>query len=325
MESNIKQQNTIVYAGRIRAKKTLLSSSSGGAFTALSDYFLENNEAVVASVYNYNTHAEEFHLILNKAERDQAKGSIYVQSDPGEIFKTAEKWLMDNPLKSLLFVGMGCQSEGFRKFAEIKGFRERVCIVDIICHGTPSPKLWKDYIRFVEKRHNGKVAYVTFKDKRNGWRNPTALVSVNNKEIKIREYVKIFYNQCALRPSCYSCPFATIERKTDITIGDFWHIEETMPDFYDSDGTSVFLIHTGCGNELFKEIKDNLIYKLSDKEQCLQDNLNKPTSVSDYRDIFWQDYRKYGIEFVVKKYGSISIIARIKSKIANYCKSKMKK
>lgn len=64
---------------------------------------------------------------------------------------------------------MGCQADGFRKFAEMKGFRERVWIVDIICHGSPSPRLWKDYAESAEKKY-GKITYLTFKDKRNGWK-----------------------------------------------------------------------------------------------------------------------------------------------------------
>ena len=123
--------DTIVYAGRLKDKSALLSSSSGGAFTALSDFFLENGNAVVAAIYNYENHTAEFQLILNKNQREKAKGSKYMQSKPGDIYREAYHWLMENPKKELLFVGMGCQSDGFRKFSEIKGVRDRVYIVDM--------------------------------------------------------------------------------------------------------------------------------------------------------------------------------------------------
>ena len=74
----------------------------------------------------------------------------------------------------------------------------------------------------------------------------------------IHGYVKVFYNRCALRPSCYMCPYATIERKTDMTIGDFWHIDEMIPDFYDENGNSLFLIHTDQGEKVFDDIKENV-------------------------------------------------------------------
>ena len=306
--------DTIVYAGRLKDKSALMSSSSGGAFTALSDAFLKSGDAVVAAVYNYENHTVEFQMILDEKQRERAKGSKYMQSKPGDIYQEAYHWLMDNPKKELLFVGMGCQSDGFRKFSEIKGIRDRVYIVDIICHGSPSPKLWREYAESIQKK-DGKITYLTFKDKRNGWKSPTAYVKVNGSERPLKDYVRVFYNQCALRPSCYECPYATTERKTDMTIGDFWHIEETIPDFYDPNGNSLFLIHTGRGEELFEKIRDNMDYRLSNTAQCWQANLEAPTQKSEQRDVFWNDYQKKGIDFVIKKYGTVPMKTKVKNKL----------
>lgn len=311
----IKLINTKVYAGRVKDKKLLLSSSSGGAFTALSNQFLDNGDAVVAASYNYETHLEEFKLIHTTEERDAAKGSKYIQSKPGDVFGAAEAWLKEHQGKRLLFVGMGCQAEGFRKFAEVKGHRDRVYIIDIICHGSPSPKLWREYAYSLEKKAGGKITYLTFKDKRNGWRKPTAVAVIKGNEISIKDYVRVFYNRCALRPSCHRCPFATTERKADITIGDFWHIEKTIPDFYDPDGTSVFLIHTDRGEEFFNNIKENLEYRLSDTKQCWQANLEAPTPMSEHRQEFWKDYQRKGIDYIMKKYGTASLKSKVKNKL----------
>lgn len=90
---------------------------------------------MVAAIYNYENHTAEFKIILDEEQRERAKGSKYMQSKPGDIYRKAYHWLMENPEKELLFVGMGCQSDRFRKFSEIKGIRDRVYIVDIICHG----------------------------------------------------------------------------------------------------------------------------------------------------------------------------------------------
>lgn len=117
--------DTIVYAERLKDKSALMGSSSGGAFTALSDLFLKNGNAVVAAIYNYENHTAEFKMILDEEQRERAKGSKYMQSKPGDIYRKAYHWLMENPEKELLFVGMGCQSDGFRKFSEIKGIRQR--------------------------------------------------------------------------------------------------------------------------------------------------------------------------------------------------------
>lgn len=209
---------------------------------------------------------------------------------------------------------MGCQADGFRKFAEMKGFRERVWIVDIICHGSPSPRLWKEYAESAEKKY-GKITYLTFKDKRNGWKAPTAYVTAGGQEHLIKDYVKVFYNQCALRLSCYECPYATTERKTDMTIGDFWHIEETIPDFYDEKGNSIFLIHTDRGEQLFETVKVKLEYRLSDTKQCWQANLEAPTKKSEQRNEFWNDYQRKGVDFVMKKYGTTPLKTKIKNKL----------
>lgn len=187
-------------------------------------------------------------------------------------------------------------------------------IVDIICHGSPSPKLWREYAELIQKK-DGKITYLTFKDKRNGWKSPTAYVKVNGAEKSIKDYVKVFYNRCALRPSCYECPYATTERKTDMTIGDFWHIEETIPDFYDPNGNSLFLIHTNRGEKLFEKIQGDLDYRLSNTTQCWQANLEAPTQKSEQREEFWNDYQKKGIDFVMKKYGTVPMKTKIKNKL----------
>lgn len=312
--SLITEVKTKVYAGRLKDNDSLLRSSSGGAFVAVSDYFLDNGDAVVCAVYNYESHVTEFQLIESKERRNEAIGSKYMQSKPGRIYKVAEAWLNEHPKRKLLFVGMGCQADGFRKFAEMKGFRERVWIVDIICHGSPSPRLWKEYAESMEKKY-GKITYLTFKNKRNGWKSPTAYVTVDGQEYLIKDYVKVFYNRCALRPSCYECPYATTERKTDMTIGDFWHIEETIPDFYNKNGNSLFLIHTDRGEQLFEVAKEKLEYRLSDTKQCWQANLEAPTKRSELRDKFWRDYQKKGVDFIMKKYGTTPLKTKIRNKV----------
>ena len=296
---------TAVYAGRIKDRQTLLRSSSGGAFTALTNVFLKRGNAVVAAVYNYQTHRTEFHLILTEEERDAARGSKYMQSDPGRIFRDALSWLKANPDKCLLFTGLGCQAEGFRKFAELKRIRGRVYIVDLICFGSMSPGLWREYARSLEKRHHGKITYLSFRDKRNGWEKPSAYATINGHEVPVNDCLNVYYGRCALRPSCYVCPFTSTERKTDITIGDYWNIEKALPDFYDKDGVSLLLIHTRRGLRLLRQAGTELDCRRSDKSLCPQPNLSAPSKRPAQRDRFWKDYRRKRAQAVIKKYGSV--------------------
>lgn len=296
-----------VYALRLKDKKELNNSSSGGAFTAISDVFLSSGNAVVSAIYNYDTNQNEFVLYTTLEEWDKARGSKYIQAYPLNSFQESEHWIKENN-KELLFFGTGCQADGFRMYAEHRGFRDKTTIVGIICHGTPSPKIWKDYV-------GGKIDYLTFKDKRNGWKNPTAYMIKGGNEKSISDYVSIFYNRCALRPSCYECPYDTTERSVDLTIGDFWGIEKVIPDFYSPEGNSLILVHTEKGQRLFEMIKDKVEWRESNTADCLQPNLINPTERSPRREEFWFDYRKKGISFVIKKYTGVSFMSRIKRKI----------
>lgn len=296
-----------VYALRLKDKKELDNSSSGGAFTAISDVFLSSENAVVSVVYNYDTNQNDFVLYTTLEERDRAHGSKYMQAYPLNSFQEAEQWIKENN-KELLFVGTGCQADGFRMYAEQKGFRDKTTIVGIICHGTPSPKIWKDYV-------GGKIDYLTFKDKRNGWNTPAAYVLKGGKEKSISDYVSIFYNKCALRSACYECPYATTERKVDLAIGDFWGIDKVMPNFYSPEGNSLVLVHTEKGQEIFEKVKDKVEWRESNTTDCLQPNLIRPTERSTRREEFWMDYHRKGISFVIKKYTGVSFMTKVKRKV----------
>ena len=296
-----------IYALRLKNKIELKESSSGGAFTAFSDVFLEEGNAIVSAIYNYQSNQMEFMLYTSKKERDNARGSKYMQAYPMNSFQEAESWIKKNN-KKLLFIGTGCQAEGFRKFAEIKNIREKTLIMDIICHGTPSPKFWKKYI-------NKNIEYLTFKDKRNGWKSPTAYVLSKGKQESITDYVSLFYKNYTLRPSCYSCPYTTLHRNIDITIGDFWGIDKVMPEFYSKEGNSLVLVHTEKGNDLFELVKDTVEWKESNEVDCLQPNLLRPTEKPLDREKFWDDFHKKRITSMIKKYTETSLLAKIKKKL----------
>ena len=305
--------STIVYAGRLKNREILKHSSSGGLFTALSNEFLRNGNAVLCSGYNYITQQSEFRLVTTYEERDRCRGSIYVQSYALNSWAEATKWLNDNLNKHLLFFGVGCQGAAFLKYAEMKKLRDRVTVVDIVCHGSPSPLIWKEYINLLEK--NGKLSSINLRDKRKGWNKSIGVAIQGSKEISMMPYRRMYSSRTALRPCCSKCPYTSIERETDITIGDFWHLENSMPDFFDEMGTSLILIHTEKGQLLFERVKEQLEYRQSNTKDCWQYNLERPTEHSKQRDKFWVEYRKNGIGFVVKKYGELSLFQRIKRKV----------
>lgn len=315
--------NTTVFAVKHKDKNVIKNSSSGGLFTALSDIFLNDGNAVASCIYNYETDKVEFKIYHDSCTRDSARGSKYIQASIGNGFKDVDEWLIKNPEKQLMAFGTGCQMDGLSRYLDLKHLRKRVVIVDIICHGATSPGLWEKYIK--SRDIKGKIQYLSFKDKRNGWHNPTVYAMVDEKEVSIKDFSEWFYGGWAIRESCYKCPFARIERDTDITIGDYWGIERTLPEFADSMGVSLALIHTQEGLELFNRIKDNIVYQESDKYNCKQPRLVSPASKPKDRNQFWSDIEKKGIDYCLENYKEKEVTIPLWRKVGRKAKRIVKK
>lgn len=306
---------TLVYAVKHRDARVLNSSSSGGAFSALTEDFIRTGNAVLCVHYNYESDQAEFHLVETLQNRDDSRGSMYMQSIAKDSWKVACKWLEEHKTKRLMFVGVGCQAAAFIKFIELNRLRDRVVVVDIICHGVPSPLVWKKYIKSI--KGDGQLSKLNFRDKRTGWSHSVGTAKLNGIDISIREYRRLYSSRNMLRPCCSHCPYTCIDRYTDITIGDFWHLEKTMPDFVDENGVSLVLIHTESGQQLFKNISDIVDIRESNKKDCWQMNLEKPTNHASSRKEFWIDFYTKEIQYVMKKYGNASIMSKIKHRISN--------
>lgn len=306
----LQMDETRVYAGRIKDRDVLAHCSSGGAFTAISDLFLENDFALLCTTYNYDTNHAEFRLIFSKEERDKCRGSMYMQSIAQDTWQEALQWLKEHQEKKLVFFGVGCQSAAFYRLCQLKHVRSRVTFVDIICHGSPSPLIWKQYAEALSK--NGRLSDINFRDKRTGWSRSVGIAKVDGKEVSLSKYRKVYSGKYSIRPCCSSCPYTEIQRYSDITIGDFWHMEKSMPDFMDEMGTSLFLLHTEQGRRIFDLLKEKMEWRESNITDCWQYNLEKPTQHSNRREAFWKDYKTKGIEYVMDKYSRTAKLSKIK-------------
>ena len=302
---------TRLYGARLKDRALLEASSSGGAFTALSDYYLEAGMPIVCSSYDFQLEQQRFSVVRTREERDGARGSKYFQSAVGNVFREAESILKNEQDSTLLFVGTGCQAAGFISYSRARGFSKKVLIVDLICHGVSSPKLWREYAHQIEHDY-GPIEYLNFRDKRNGWNKPTPLAVAGGREVSLRRYSGTYSSRNNIRPSCYVCPYATMCREADITMGDFWHIEERLPDQYDVMGTSLLLIHTDAGKRVFEAIMPKLDWFETNANAAAQPNLEKPVARPRTRNMFWRDYRRKGAAFVVAKYGVRTKYSRLK-------------
>lgn len=279
-----------IYAAYHKDEKILKKSSSGGMFTAISDYVILNGGVVVSACYNYENDALEHSITDNVTKRDEMRGSKYMQSYiPKKIYENLEKNLKDE--KTCLFTGTPCQVSAIKKYVETKGINEENLITcDILCHGVGSPGIWKSYIGQLRKKTD--INYITFKDKKNGWKSPRCVAKSKNRETSIRGYSWLYFSDNIMRPSCHECKYATKDRQGDFTIGDYWKIKTKHPHMYNYNGTSVLMVNSDKAKKIFEVIKKNLVFFESSYEDCMQTCMKQPVKAGKYREEIMDDYRK---------------------------------
>lgn len=306
-----------VYAAKNIDEDVRRTSSSGGVFTVISDFILKNNGSIYGAEINENFDVNHNRAITAK-ERDKFKGSKYVQSNLKDIFMKVKQDIKEG--KYVLFTGTPCQVAGLNMFLGEKIDKNKLYLCDIICHGTPSPKLFKDYISFMEKKHKSKIKHINFRSKsiKNELTDMKIVFTngkVYNKPSWKEPFYRLFYSDMIIRPSCYNCKFSNLHRASDITIGDYWGIDKSMPDFQDNKGISLILINSEKGQDLFESIKENMIIRNSNIVDCLQPNLQQPTKENSKTEVFWKDYDKRGFRYIIKKYADYGIFREILRKV----------
>ena len=256
---------------RAKDLEIVKDSTSGGFFTPLAQYVLGQNGAVVGAECNESNSIE--HIFVND-DKDLAKlrGSKYVQSNLKNVFEEVKKSLESN--LTVCFSGTPCQVSGLLSYLD-KDY-DNLITVDMICKGVPSPKLWKKYVDYQEKRYNSKIKKVYFRKKTYGYHSGTMeLVFENDKKYRgsgrVDYYLKSFYKDISSRPSCYDCSFKTDKHPSDFTIFESWHASTVVPGLKDDNlGYTSVLINTDKGRNLFSKIKDRYEWYSIDKEQAIE-------------------------------------------------------
>jgi len=193
--------------------------------------------------------------------------------------------------------------------AFLKGKKyENLITCDIVCHGTPSPKIFGKYIYENEEKEKQKVKSISFKDKSSGWKIYNQRLTFYNKEKLITamqtSFMKGFFGELYLRPSCHSCPFSGIPRVADITLGDYWGVYKYYPELDDDKGTSLILINSNKGDHLFSQIADKLYYKATTLESAIAGNpaIIKPAAAHKKREQFFTEIDNKTLDEMVKEY-----------------------
>lgn len=293
-----------IYGAKNKDLNVRMNSTSGGTFSALCSYIINNHGVVYGAGFD-----SQMRVVHSRAETfDQTlkfRGSKYVQSDLDKIFTRISEDLSQGIL--VLFSGTPCQCDGLKKFIASKKIDStKLIICDFVCHGVPSPLIWKNFVKEISKTKKLKNFY--FRDKRLGWHgaNISAVYQDGSEEsntLLLRAFTNLYFTNLISRPSCEKCLYANFDRCSDITIADFWGIELTYPNFDDNKGVSLILLNSEKGKKFFSEIEENFDLFKSDIENCVQEQLQGPQSASPKRKKFWKDYNNKDFMYLLKHYG----------------------
>lgn len=306
------------YGARHNDMNEVATSRSGAAFIAISDYILEQGGVVYGA--GYTDHFRVVHKrAVTKEQRNEFKGSKYVQSDLTGVFRQVKEDLRAGI--TVLFSGTPCQTAGLNSYVGRK-LRANLFLIDIVCHGVPGPYIWRDYLTYLENKKGLEIIQVDFREKkRSGWQahKEAFKYSDNGENIEIRgNYTHLFYKHIMFRHSCGTCKYTNLQRPSDITIADFWGWQKTDPTINaDDKGLSLVLCNTEKGQQLFDAVKERMTVIPAELENCLQPNLQHPSEIHPQRMDFERDYARKGFEYAMKRYGDLGWRYKVKLYVAS--------
>ena len=146
----------------------------------------------------------------------------------------------------------------------------------LVCHGVPSPKVYREKLSEVEKKIGEKVVNVKFRDKTSGWKGFNLIFAGEKKRVKeVKQessYMQAFLKNISVRPSCSVCRYNNEHSSADLTIADYWGVETKFPELSDNKGVTVVLVNTVKGDRLFDQVKKNAAVWKSDFTHAAQHN-----------------------------------------------------
>lgn len=309
-----------IFAAKNKNEKQRLRSSSGGLFILLAEQTIKQGGTVFGARFDENWEVEHCHAETFK-ELEPLMRSKYVQSRIGNTYKETEQLLKQS--RQVLYVGTSCQIAGLRKF--LRKEYDNLLAVDFICHGVPSPGVWRNYLKelinqSMRSTMSGKntilssslktmpvITDINFREKQLGgysWKkfgfvvqgmsplkadeNSVLLSSIFGENTYMKGFLKNLY----LRPSCYGCPAKAGKSGSDLTIGDFWGINKIKPEIDDEKGIGAILVHTHKGAEILETIRQDKVAMTYDEVIKENPAIYSSVVLTDRRKRFWKYYMK---------------------------------
>ncbi len=258
--NNLKEhkETTRAYAMQALDSQLLESSSSGGVFSLLAEEIFNEKGVVVGAAFDENF--EVSHVCIDSVEDlHRLRGSKYVQSDINTVYEPIKRALLAG--KKVMFTGTPCQVDAINQYIRVTGVSsENLVLVDILCHGVPSRKVWRKYLAYRKNEDYATPIAINFRSKEISWKtycmnfkyeDGSEYSNSNVDDLFLRGFLRNLY----LRESCYSCNYKSLERVSDITIGDFWEVKKFSENF-DMRGTSLVFTHTKKGEKILETTFD---------------------------------------------------------------------
>lgn len=313
------------YAAVNKQGNQLALSSSGGVFSAIASYFLENGNCVCGAKMDLDNRKDIIHhcVITELQDLPLLQGSKYGQSRLFDLYDACREILESG--KKILFSGTPCQVNAFSQI--FKKYESQILTLDLICHGVPGNKVFDDYISYIESNTGFKIVDFVFRDKKFGWgcNGQYSSVKVNaenvERDMKLEckeisssssSYYRYFLSGDIYRDCCYVCPFATSKRTGDLTIGDYWGVEKYNPEllaenngvFVRNKGISCVLANTPKGLEFIQQLKSYCDFEEVDKNNVIEGNsqLRHPVALTRKRDVLMKAYKKNGYHGIERQY-----------------------
>ena len=245
--------STKAYASAVTDENILLNSSSGGLFTAIATTVINNGGVVYGAAW---VNGEIHHIAVESVdELAKLRGSKYAQSSLDGSFIEVRDYLSSG--RRVLFSGTPCQIAGLRAF--LRKDYDSLLNVEVACHGAPSPKVLRKYMQVLREQYGDDVQ-LNFRSKPEGWKEYKVTAFTRNKHYfyegqKENLYMKGFIRELYSRPICHECPFKAGASGADITLADFWGVENVLPDFPSYNGVSLVLTHTMKAERIFHDLQ----------------------------------------------------------------------
>lgn len=320
-----------VYAASYKNKDISAKSASGGIFAALAKQVLTEGGIVFGSAYTKQFDVEV--ISIEKIEDlPRLQGSKYVQSSMNSSFLKIKSELQTG--RTVLFCGVPCQVEALKRF--LGRSYENLLVVDIVCHGVPSNRMLKDYLAFLADKKQMEIQSIQFRTKTKGQNVYGEIAYRQEPLISYKSsYYKLFLNCQTFRDSCYHCKFAGTKRPGDISLCDYWGIEDEHPDFVKEvekeglAGISAIMVNTNAGLAFFERLKQEFLLRESTVEQVAKHNpqLQAPSVKTAERKQVMDCYRQSGYQgvddFYFKKYRMKILTSDIGQVLPNSWKKKI--